>query len=221
MGSRRPAAKAGSWYTDKQEVLEGQLSRWLSAVNPTEGPARAIIAPHAGYSFSGPTAAYAYRHVNPSQVRRIFVLGPSHHVYMKDCALTRAAVYETPIGDIPIDTATRAELHATREFSWMDAETDADEHSIELHLPYIRYVMRDHPFVLVPILIGALSPEAEASYGKLLAPYLEDPATLFVISSDFCHWGRRFNYTYYDKTQGQVPRGARLPLAPGGRLARG
>ena len=59
-------------------------------------------------------------------------------------------------------------------------------------------------FLLVPIMVGSLSPDAEAQYGRALAPYLSDPANVFVISSDFCHWGRRFAYTPYDKGQGDI-----------------
>ncbi len=96
------------------------------------------------------------------------------------------------------------------------------EHSLELHTPYIASVMRGRAFTLVPIMVGALSTErwdcdilpaesklssisaprptpSEAHYGRLLAPYLDDPGNLFIISSDFCHWGSRFNYTFYDE----------------------
>lgn len=88
----------------------------------------------------------------------------------------------------------------------MEMQTDEDEHSIEMHLPYIAKVMENFKdqFTIVPILVGSLSPESEAMYGQLLAPYLDDPQNLFVISSDFCHWGQRFKYTHYDKSCGQI-----------------
>lgn len=59
-------------------------------------------------------------------------------------------------------------------------------------------------FTIIPILVGSLSPEKEAMYGRILAPYLADPQTLFIISSDFCHWGQRFRYTYYDRSCGAI-----------------
>lgn len=65
------------------------------------------------------------------------------------------------------------------------------------------YSFKDQ-FTIVPILVGSLSPEAEAKYGEILAPYLADPQNLFVISSDFCHWGQRFRYTHYDKSCGAI-----------------
>ena len=71
-----------------------------------------------------------------------------------------------------------------------------------MHLPYIVHVMGARQFTLVPIMVGALSEASEARYGKLLAPYLADPANLFVISSDFCHWGERFGFMYHDESHG-------------------
>ena len=77
----------------------------------------------------------------------------------------------------------------------MRAETDEDEHSLELHLPYIHKILPHAS--LVPILVGNTSPDTEIRFGKLLAPYLKNPENVFVISSDFAHWGTRFSYTNY------------------------
>lgn len=160
---------------------------------------------HAGYSYSGPAAAWGYKNIRPEGIARVFLLGPSHHVFLRKCALSRAAKYRTPIGDLVIDQATYAELHATGQFVGMDLETDENEHSLEMHLPYIVKSFESSPGgvpPLVPIMVGALTPAAEAAYGALLAKYLDDPANLFVISSDFCHWGKRFNYTPWDTSKG-------------------
>ena len=101
----------------------------------------------------------------------------------------------------------------------MSRSVDEDEHSIELHLPYIhRLLQLQHPDIptsqyppLVPIMVGSTSAATEQAFGTLLAPYLADPSNAFVISSDFCHWGLRFQYTYYVP---QAPKpGPRLPLS--------
>ena len=86
----------------------------------------------------------------------------------------------------------------------MSLKADEDEHSIEMHLPYVAKVMESQlgNFTIVPILVGSLSTESEKLYGKLLAKYLADSDNVFVISSDFCHWGSRFHYTFYDKSWG-------------------
>lgn len=85
----------------------------------------------------------------------------------------------------------------------MSRATDEDEHSLEMHLPYIHKLLSrsfespDHFPSLIPILVGATNAAAERAYGALLASYLADPTSIFIVSSDFCHWGSRFSYTYY------------------------
>ncbi|XP_034940096.1 protein MEMO1 [Chelonus insularis] len=204
----RKATHAGSWYTNSGCDLNKQLGDWLSAADLSHGPARAIIAPHAGYSYCGGCAGFAYRQISPVVVRRIFILGPSHHVRLPGCALSSASTYITPLYDLTIDQEVCRELKETDEFELMNMNTDEGEHSIEMQLPFIAKVMEDFKdgFTIIPILVGSMSPEKEAIYGKLLAPYLADPQNLFVISSDFCHWGQRFRYTYYDRSSGPIYR---------------
>lgn len=199
--TRRPT-HAGSWYTSSASELASQLSGWLAEAQSSCGSARAIIAPHAGYSYSGPTAAWAYKHIDRTNIKRVFLLGPSHNLYSPKCLLSTCSTYATPLGDIPIDDATCEALAASGLFDEMQLPVDEREHSLEMHLPYIQQVMGDAPYLLVPIMVGALSESAEARYGELLAPYLADAANLFVISSDFCHWGERFQFQYYDKKHG-------------------
>ncbi|GAA6039312.1 hypothetical protein JCM8097_003257 [Rhodosporidiobolus ruineniae] len=211
----RNASHAGSWYTDDGDKLDQQLSAWLAATeNPKESDplketpvkgCKAIIGPHAGYSYSGPAAAFAYRSIDVGKIKRVFVLGPSHHYYLDGCALSQCSKYETPIGDLPLDRATIAELEATGKFELMDQGTDEDEHSLEMHLPYIRKVFEGRDIQIVPILVGAIATSKEQTYGALLAPYLADPSTFFVISSDFCHWGTRFRYTHYHPPSSSNP----------------
>eukprot|EP00123_Amoebidium_parasiticum_P012214 comp21198_c0_seq1/m.28795 comp21198_c0_seq1/g.28795 ORF comp21198_c0_seq1/g.28795 comp21198_c0_seq1/m.28795 type:complete len:293 (-) comp21198_c0_seq1:61-939(-) len=201
----RRATHAGSWYTDSPSKLSQQLTDWLAEASPpTHSPARAIIAPHAGYSYCGSCAGYAYRQIDPSTVKRVFILGPSHHVYLSGCALSQCTEYATPIGNLTLDQQVIIELRKTGKFDDMDPSVDEDEHSIEMHLPYVCHVMKGQDFTIVPILVGALTTAKEKEYGTLLAPYLNDPHTLWVVSSDFCHWGRRFSYTYHDTTKGEI-----------------
>ncbi|KAJ8152537.1 hypothetical protein LV165_006976 [Aspergillus fumigatus] len=237
MQSREPS-HAGSWYSDNRSTLTRQLDQWLAHVpNEIEGigslpvpGSRVIIAPHAGYAYSGPCAAYAYRALDLSKAKRIFILGPSHHHYLSTLALPQLTSYYTPLSDepLPLDTELIAKLlsakavkpnGSTVSFTTMTRSVDEDEHSIELHLPYIhRLLQLQHPTKrtsqyppLVPILVGSTSASTEQAFGALLASYLEDPSNVFVISSDFCHWGLRFSYTYYVP---QAPKpGPKLPLS--------
>nr|CAD1840146.1 unnamed protein product [Ananas comosus var. bracteatus] len=201
----RRAAHAGSWYTNNASKLDEQLEGWLKATGLAKSPdVRGIIAPHAGYSYSGRCAAFAFANIDPANISRVFLLGPSHHYYTPKCALTRATVYKTPIGDLPVDLEVIEELRATGKFELMDLHVDEAEHSMEMHLPYLAKVFHGYPVKVVPILVGALNSDNEAMFGRLLAQYVDDPKNFFSVSSDFCHWGSRFSYTYYDKQQGPI-----------------
>ncbi|KAK9828484.1 hypothetical protein WJX72_000241 [[Myrmecia] bisecta] len=198
--ARRPT-HAGSWYDDDAILLSQKITDWMEAATAEPGVhARAIIGPHAGHSYCGRVMAYAYKQIDPSKVSRIFLLGPSHHVHTRKCLLSTATIYSTPLGDVHIDSDTVAELRASGEFGDMELAVDEAEHSLELHVPFIAHHMGQRPYKLVPIMVGALRPESEAHYGRLLSPYLEDPGNLFVFSSDFCHWGSRFGYTFFDNS---------------------
>ncbi|KAH9903803.1 UPF0103-domain-containing protein [Xylariomycetidae sp. FL2044] len=212
----REASHADSWYEGDPDVLSSQLDSYLAAVPssidnhdlPVSG-AKVIIAPHAGYSYSGPCAAWAYKALDLSKAKRIFVLGPSHTYYLSGCALTKFAKYATPFGDLTVDEPTIQELRATGKFDDIPSSKDVAEHSLEMHLPYIyKRLTQTFPSssststpseypTIVPILIGDNSGAEEKAFGAVLAPYLRDPDNAFVISSDFCHWGSRFSYTAY------------------------
>lgn len=204
--SVRRASHAGSWYSQDKNELNAQLTQWLSQATYTHGPAKAIISPHAGYSYCGATAAYGFKHIVPDNVDTIFILGPSHHVRLNGCALTAAAEYETPLFNLIIDQNINKELYETGKFETMSRQTDEDEHSIEMQLSYVAKVMESKKgkFKIVPIMVGNVGSDKEKMYGELLAKYFLQPNTVFVISSDFCHWGERFSYTYYDEKQGEI-----------------
>lgn len=162
--------------------------------------------------------------------KRIFILGPSHHHPLSTLALPLLTSYSTPLSDepLPLDQELITKLLSSKAvrpngttigFSTMTRAIDEDEHSLEMHLPYIhRLLQLQHPNTptskyppLVPIMVGSTSATTEYAFGGLLAPYLADPENAFVISSDFCHWGLRFHYTYYVP---QAPKpGPKLPLS--------
>jgi AmmeMemoRadiSam system protein B len=103
---------------------------------------------------------------------------------------------------LPVTT----ELYATGAFEYLSTDVEEAEHSLEMHLPYIAKVMagKKGDFTIVPIMIGSLTKESEELYGKLLAPYLLKEDTIFIVSSDFCHWGKRFDYTLYYEDKGSI-----------------
>lgn len=223
----REAYHAGSWYQADPAQLNASLADYLSIAAQTassaadHGMPRGVIAPHAGFRFSGPTAAYAYvalsEAIQKSWSGTVIVLHPSHHVYLDGCAISGATSLETPLGNIPVDEALRAELLGTGEFTIMSKETDQKEHSGEMQYPFIQKALLDSKesdgdgdsdskegatasaqspsLRILPIMIGAVSTSQEQQFGKLLAPFLARENVFVVISSDFCHWGRRFGYT--------------------------
>ncbi|KAK0713876.1 MEMO1 family [Lasiosphaeria miniovina] len=207
MGTRE-ASHAGSWYEDDPVQLSSQLNEFLGRVPdtldesslPVSG-ARVIIAPHAGYTYSGPCAAWAYKSLDLSAAKRVFVLGPSHTYYLHGCALSTFHKYETPFGDLVVDRATVDELSRTGRFSTMPARREVEEHSLEMHLPYLWKRLEqtfgtgsnEYP-PIIPILVGDGSAEEEESFGQILAPYVKDTENVFIVSTDFCHWGSRFRY---------------------------
>jgi AmmeMemoRadiSam system protein B len=223
--SVRAASHAGSWYSDNGRQLASQLDHWLSSVPekdslpgvdklPLPG-ARAVISPHAGYAYSGPAAAWAYKCLDLSRAKRIFILHPSHHHHLSTAALPVVEAYETPLSEtpLPLDLETIKELSTlsatagsrTIKFTTMSQPVDEAEHSAEMQLPYVHRLLQNlypnqpessYP-PLVPIMVGSTNPATEAALGEMLAPYIADKSNAFVISSDFCHWGSRFGYTYY------------------------
>jgi AmmeMemoRadiSam system protein B len=202
----RSASHAGSWYDSDKSKLDKKLSKWLAEATPlTEIKLiRGIIGPHAGFEYSGPTAAWSYININPDNYSTVFLLGPCHHKYIKGCELTKSSTYQTPIGDITVDTEILDELAKIKHFLRVDKEDDEDEHSLEMHLPYIKKVFGDKQFKLVPIMVGSIDFSLEEYFGKIFGKYLQDPKNLFILSSDFCHWGSSFDYCPYDKNDGQI-----------------
>ncbi|KAJ3522352.1 hypothetical protein NM208_g12897 [Fusarium decemcellulare] len=206
----RPAEKAGLWYNGDPEVLKQELQEYLAAVPesvdqvpvPIPG-ARVVIAPHAGYDYSGPCAAWAYKSLDLSQAKRVFVLGPSHTYYLKGCAVSVFGEYATPFGNLVVDQEMVQEVKEAGAMDDMFRLKEVKEHSLEMHMPYL-YLRCEETFgspdkfpKIVPLLIGSNEEPEEKAVGEVLLPYLKDPENAFVISSDFCHWGSHFDYMVY------------------------
>lgn len=207
--STREASHAGSWYTNSKTKLDKQLNGWLDAAQTEISDiqtVKAVIGPHAGFDYSGPTAGWAYKYMKhaPKDPLRVFLLGPCHHIYLKGCGLSKLKSYETPIGDIELDSETIDILKQDGKWSFTDKRAEEDEHSLEMHLPYIRKAFEGRQIKLVPIMVGALDTALEKTYGQILAKYFDDDNTVFCVSSDFCHWGEDFDYTYYKKQDGKI-----------------
>lgn len=180
---RRPAAVAGTFYPDDAERLQKQIDGFLADVDGTKAyPPKAIIAPHAGTVYSGPIAASAYARVDP-EVTRVVVVGPAHRVPFVGVAVPTVDAFETPLGEIPLDRTTLDGL--VRRFAWVvaDDRPHAQEHSIELHLPFLQ--RRVNTFQLVPLLVGRAT---GAEVAEVLTAVWGGNETLIVCSTDLSHF---------------------------------
>ena len=201
MATARAARAAAATGDAGATVESGAEAAYAASPLLASAPTRALIGPHAGYSYCGHVLAHAYAGVDSEGLRRAIVLGPCHHVYSTSATISGVDAAETPFGPLAVDEEARTALFATGAFGGMTPLGDDEaEHSLELHLPFLAAALgakqgSPSQILIVPIMVGALSPETEASVADALAPYLADPHTLFVVSSDFCHWGARFGYT--------------------------
>ncbi|OMJ28596.1 Protein MEMO1-like protein [Smittium culicis] len=131
--------------------------------------------------------------------KRVFILGPSHHVYLQECSLTSFDEWETPLGNLIVDKDMINELVEKEEFVKMTNSEEEDEHSLEMQVPFLAHVFSSKlaDIKIVPIVVGNLSSSSEHRYGRVLSEYLANEENFFIVSSDFCHWGSRFEYMAY------------------------
>lgn len=159
---------------------------------------KAVIGPHAGFAYSGPNAAWAYKNIDPTQYDRVLLLGPSHSLGFQQIGLTSCSVWKTPIGDFDVDLETTQALLSSRKdlFIQLQRKHEEAEHSLEMHLPFIRKIFSDagKDVTLLPMMVGQVPDKAIALYGEALKEVFLDARTLVVVSSDFCHWGDNFDY---------------------------
>jgi len=181
----RPAAVAGMFYPDGQNALRKAVNDYLNQANPPAlSNVRAVIAPHAGYVYSGPVAAFAYKvllnRVTPP--KRIYVMGPSHRVWFTGVALADYAAFDTPLGTQPLDSEKiHALINSGAPFAAHNA-AHAQEHSLEVQIPFLRVTFPDTP--IVPMLFGDVDP---LIVGRKLDEFLE-PDDAIVVSSDLSHY---------------------------------
>lgn len=219
MSNIRAATHAGSWYTSDPKQLSKEVTTYLKAAGPKISGARVIVGPHAGYFYAGDTLGKAYGALDLQGVKRVFIMGPSHHVYYRGYALTTGcSFYETPFGDIPIDMDVIKHLTNDGLIKKMSLDVDEEEHSFEMHMPFLYKCANEDPLPkIIPIMISGSSEEFELAIADKLKPYFQDKSNVFIISTDFCHWGSRFGYTAYTPT-GSIddltdkPRTLKIPI---------
>jgi len=185
-GSRvRPPAVAGLFYAADPPRLEATVSALLAAAPSSASTApKALIAPHAGYVYSGGIAATAFAALGSGSrsIKRVVLIGPAHYVHLRGIALPVADAFETPLGCVPVDRDALAAIADLPAVVASD-EPHAPEHALEVELPFLQRLLPS--FALVPLLTGDASPRAVA---EVLRRLWGGPETLIVVSSDLSHY---------------------------------
>lgn len=201
--STRDPAVAGMFYPGNRVELARSVAQMLGAaasVAPERPVPKAIIAPHAGYIYSGPIAASVYSLLAPARqsIERVVLLGPTHRVAVRGLALPGVAAFATPLGVVPIDLAAVAVLDALPQVG-TSTQAHALEHSLEVHLPFLQAVLER--FTLVPLAVGQTDARAVA---EVIDALWGGPETLIVVSSDLSHYLPYSDAQALDRTTAQA-----------------
>jgi AmmeMemoRadiSam system protein B len=193
--SIRPAMYADDrWYPAAPDALRREVSEYMERASALDLPGQVIglIAPHAGYFFSGHVAGASYRQVRGRKYDTVVLIGPDHHgVAYGRLTVADFDAWQTPLGDVPVDTELVASLD--EQLSMHHIARDS-EHSLEVQLPFLQTALGD--FRLLPLLMGDQSPAACRNLGKAIAGTVADRHALLVASTDLSHY-----HTYQDATQ--------------------
>lgn len=196
-GETRYPVWAGSFYPADRDALRQNIKQLTAQVPPPaaalpKGKLRALILPHAGFIYSGLTAAHGSLVLHEGQFRKIILLGPDHRIGFTNGTISDMAGYRTPLGETPIHHAA-SQLRMYPQLSRESASSDHSEHSLEVVLPFLQYYLGR--FELIPIVLG---PSNSAEISSAIAPHL-DTDTLFVVSSDLSHYLPYENATEKDR----------------------
>ena len=182
----RPMAVAGTFYPSDPQELGAAVDGFVAQARVEAFPdAVAAIAPHAGYVYSGPIAGSAYRSIEAplNEVSRVVLIGPSHRVAFHGIALSGYAAFQSPLGVVPIDQPTYTRLREL-PFVMVKEEAHAQEHGLEVHLPFLQRVIKSD-FALVPMVVGQATPDQVAA---AIEAACEGQKTFVLISSDLSHF---------------------------------
>ncbi len=212
----RPPAVAGLFYPADPARLRAEVSGLLAKAEPVASAGlrpKALIAPHAGYIYSGGVVAAAFASLGEEAaraIRRVVVIGPSHHAAFRGIAAPTAEAFATPLGGVPVDREALSAL-ADLRFVGLADEPHAPEHALEVELPFLQ--LRLSAFAAVPLLVGEAAPEGVA---EVLRWLWGGPETLVVVSSDPSHFHDHATARRRDAaTAAAIERGDRAGLGPG------
>ncbi|MDX1415464.1 MAG: AmmeMemoRadiSam system protein B [Candidatus Promineifilaceae bacterium] len=184
MNKIREAAVAGMFYPADTRQLSRMISELLSNADLNELRPKALIAPHAGYVYSGPVAAsaYAYLQEYAATIERVVLLGPAHRMSIRGLAASSADAFATPLGVVPLDREAIESILVMSQVQIID-EAYSGEHGLEVHLPFLQTIIPR--FSLVPLLVGTAK---DFEVAEVLEKLWGGPETIIIISSDLSHF---------------------------------
>jgi len=188
---RKPAV-AGMFYSGQKDNLTREVAVFLENSSAVEGVKKVygLVAPHAGYLYSGGVAARAYRQIVDHEFDVIVVISPSHRIYFEEVSVYDGAAYSTPLGEIRVDQDIAQQIaNGHEKILYSDLGHDVDEHALEVHLPFLQLVLDD--FKLVPIVMGNQDYENIKILSDSLSKVLKGKNALIVASTDLSHY---YNY---------------------------
>jgi AmmeMemoRadiSam system protein B/AmmeMemoRadiSam system protein A len=182
-------AVAGSFYPADRKKLEADVEQYLAQPGdpPDEGRLLAVVAPHAGYVYSGGVAGHSYAKLKGRDIRTVIMLGPTHYAAVNGAVIYPGGALKTPLGIVKTDEALARSLASDKDGVRLAAEPFEREHSLEVQLPFLQKVLKD--FSVVPILIGRMTTESYRHLGDKIATILKkDEKAVIVISTDLSHY---------------------------------
>jgi AmmeMemoRadiSam system protein B len=188
----RPSPIAGLWYSNSPKRLSQEIDEYMNQANlpALQGEVVGVIAPHAGYRYSGPTAGYAFRSVKGQEYDLVVVASPLHAYHPAPFLTSSHDAYSTPLGNVRIDTQAINDLER-----YLDEQTGEQitrirndgEHSLEIELPFLQRALEGE-FTLLPLMVRSQNSQAIEHLGKGLAKISHDRSILLVASSDLSHF---------------------------------
>lgn len=200
----RPSPIAGRWYSDDPASLVRSVDGFLDAAQlpELEGEVVAVIAPHAGHTYSGPVAGYAFAAIRGRRPDLVAVVGPMHHPYAEPLITTAHDAYSTPLGAIPVDRDALNELDALlkRDLNFgLSPIANDPEHALEIELPFLQRALASQ-WKLLPIMVRVREPGISERFGKALAKILQGRDFVLVASTDLSHFYNQQTALVYDRS---------------------
>jgi AmmeMemoRadiSam system protein B/AmmeMemoRadiSam system protein A len=196
--SIRQPAVAGQFYPSDKEELTKMISQFLGQVElpKIEEPVRALVVPHAGYVFSGQVAAYGFKAVQEQDIKTVILIGPSHHQYIQGAVIDKHDVWQTPLGQIDLDTSLRDILVKENTLFKIDSSPHQPEHCLEVMVPFLQKMFGQ--VQILPVLVSQLSDDNLEKISQTLTKHI-DNKTLLVASSDMSHYPPSEKANYADQ----------------------